>query len=181
MRRNPPKPTAAWMQRSALAYLERWPTTVAHLRTVMRRKLRRSLDHHGGDPEQAAERLEALLEKLEGAGILDDRRWVLARVDELRRRGTSSRAIQAKLAAKRAPRELVDEALRGDADHELISAIRYAQRRRIGPFHRDGARRTERREKDLGALGRQGFSWDVARRVIDGEREALEGLELEAP
>ena len=41
-------------------------------------------------------------------------------------------------------------------------------RRRLGPF-RAAPERQERRERDLAALARAGFGYDVARRVIGAE------------
>ncbi|MEK9755042.1 MAG: hypothetical protein VW338_17755, partial [Rhodospirillaceae bacterium] len=46
----------------------------------------------------------------------------------------------------------------------------------LGPF-RAGAERPARRDKDLAALARAGFGYDVARRVVDAASpEALEAL-----
>ena len=55
------------------------------------------------------------------------------------------------------------------ADPDLAAAIRYAKRRRLGPFQRDEIRRVERRQKDLASLARQGFSYGIAKRVIYAE------------
>ncbi len=53
----------------------------------------------------------------------------------------------------------------------------YARKRRLGPYGNPGARE-DRREKDLAALGRKGFGYDMARRVI--ETDDLAELEDEA-
>lgn len=42
-----------------------------------------------------------------------------------------------------------------------------ARRRRLGPFRRTG--REEHREKDMAALGRAGFGYQIARKVVDAE------------
>ena len=57
------------------------------------------------------------------------------------------------------------------------TALRYARRRRLGPYRPDGER-AERRARDLAALDRQGFGYAVACRVIDAED--LDELEQEA-
>ena len=56
----------------------------------------------------------------------------------------------------------------GDADEdpELSAAQQFAKRRRLGPF-RDAASRAARRDRDLAALVRAGFSYEIVRRVID--------------
>jgi len=87
----------------------------------------------------------------------------------LMRRGASARAIRAKLLQKHLAPALIDQALAGLVEEarepELAAALTYARRRRLGPY-RIGAR-IEHRERDLAALGRQGFDLDTARRVID--------------
>ncbi len=50
---------------------------------------------------------------------------------------------------------------------DLLAALRYARRRRLGPFCRGD--RFERREKDLAALARAGFGVAFARPVIDAD------------
>jgi regulatory protein len=87
--------------------------------------------------------------------------------------------IRARLRAKSLPAELIEAALAeaadGDRAHELRAALRYARRRRLGPYRLQD--RAERRERDLAALGRQGFDYETARRVVDSDDPA--GLEAE--
>jgi regulatory protein len=49
---------------------------------------------------------------------------------------------------------------------DFTAAVNLARRRRLGPY-RPLAARAEMREKDLAALARAGFSYDIARRVVD--------------
>lgn len=63
---------------------------------------------------------------------------------------------------------------------ELKAAARLVRRRRLGPL-RPRADRAEHRERDLAVLGRAGFSFEVARKVILVESdEALDALIAEA-
>ena len=50
-RRTPRKPTAAYLERVALWYLERWFTTRSHLRRRLVERIDRGLAVHGGDRE----------------------------------------------------------------------------------------------------------------------------------
>src|SRR5699024_3439409 len=99
--------------------------------------------------------------------------------------GASAAGVRAKLAAKGINRDLADQALEVAAeeeggDAELTAAIVFARRRRLGPW-RLPDQRADRRLRDLAALGRQGFSGTLARKVIDAEDiEALERLLAEA-
>jgi len=180
-RRGPKKATPAYLERAALYYLERYAAPAAHLRRLLMAKVARSARAHGTDPEAGATAVEALVARLTQAGLLDDQAYALARARSLHRRGGSAYAIRGRLAAKGVDSALIDEALAALAEQaaepELAAALAFARRRRIGPF-RHHSMRAAQRDKDLAALGRQGFSIHLARRVIDAED--LEQLESEA-
>ena len=70
-----------------------------------------------------------------------------------------------------------DDAGRGPSP-DLVAAATYARKRRIGPYRRRD--RGEQRQRDLARLARQGYSFEIARTVIDAATvEAL--LELVEP
>ena len=110
---------------------------------------------------------------------MDDRSFAETRARGLHRRGTSTRGIRADLAAKGVAAGLIDSALAKladeTADPETSAAITYARKRRLGPY-RNSAQRAEKRERDMAALGRKGFSYDLVRRIIDAED--LEAIEV---
>lgn len=177
-RRPPRKPTAAYLERVAIWYLERWFTTRAHLRRKLVERVNRGLAEHGGDRDEALAHVDAVLDKLEAARILDDWLYVRGRVGSLRRRGDSERAVKAKLRAKGAEPAMVARALAEVEEElgvgELLAACRYVRRRRLGPF-RDG-RDPDRDRKDLAKLARQGFGYDIARQALEMDRDELEEL-----
>ena len=49
-----------------------------------------------------------------------------------------------------------------------VLSLAYARKRGLGPY-REPATRREARDKDLASLGRRGFGYDLARRVIDAD------------
>lgn len=173
-RRPPAKITPGSLRLAGIRYLQRYTPTTSAFRRVMQRRIDKALRFHGGDPDEHARTLDALVEELTSAGALDDDRWARARAEELHRRGTPVRGIRFKLAAKGVPRDLVDVALDAlaetleEVDPDRSAAWSYARRRRLGPYRRDPQARAERREKDLAAMGRAGFPWGLARSVVDG-------------
>jgi len=179
-RRGPRKATPEYLERSALYYLERYAAPAGHLRRLLLAKVSRSARFHGTDAEAGAEAVEELVARLTRAGLIDDAGYAASRARSLMRRGTSARAIRARLLQKGVAPALIDQALNGLAEEarepELAAALAYARRRRLGPY-RIGAR-DESRARDLAALGRQGFDLDTARRVIDATDPAQ--LEAEA-
>ncbi len=158
-----------------MRYLERYAASARHLERLLLAKVRRSAERHGTDAEAGTVFVRALIERLGRAGILDDQRYAQGKASSLRRRGGSRRSIRAALAAKGIARDEVeaaisaaDEAGEGE-EADLAAARRFAERRRLGPWRR--ADRAGHRLKDLAALGRAGFTYDVARQVIDGAPE----------
>jgi len=180
-RREPRKATPKYLRNSALHYLQRYASSSAHLRRLLQAKVARSARAHDTDPEEGAEAIEALIAELLDAGLLDDARYATERARILHRRGASAKAVRAGLMAKGIEADDIERALASlrqeAAEPELAAALAYARRRRLGPY-RSPSERAERREKDLAALGRKGFSYALARRVI--ETNDLAELEDEA-
>lgn len=181
-RRGPKKATPAYLEKSALFYLERYASSVENLRRTLLRKVQRSAEAHGTDTEAGREAVEALLARFQRSGLLDDGVYARARSQSLLRQGLSLRGIRARLRGKGVPREIIDAALEELQEEreepDLEAATAYARKRRIGPY-RQPTQRAENRERDLAALGRRGFSYGTALQVIDAESaEALEAGEV---
>lgn len=168
-RKPPRKVTPAYLQRAAMAYLERYASSAENLRRVLRRKVEKRCRLRGEDPGEFHEAIDEVVAKSLRAGLVDDTRYAEARVATLRRRGGSARAIRAKLSLKGIDRETIATVLEGDEGDEEQAARALARRRRLGPY-RPGER-APFRDKDLAVLARAGFSFDIARRIVDGERD----------
>tara|TARA_R110002072_G_scaffold19040_12_gene70571 strand:- start:2328 stop:3113 length:786 start_codon:yes stop_codon:yes gene_type:complete len=179
-RRKQPKPaTAKYLERYALWYLERYASSCENLRRALQRKVTLSAQAHGTDPQEGADAIEALIGRLRRIGALNDEVYARGRVQTLQRRGASRRTIRQKLAAKGVTAETITQALQTLAEEqggnpEMTAALAYARRRRLGPY-RPEAERADHRDKDMAALGRQGFAYDLVRRIIQAEDpQALE-------
>ncbi|MDA1071978.1 MAG: RecX family transcriptional regulator, partial [Proteobacteria bacterium] len=122
------------------------------------------------DEEEAAAWIEAVVEKLQRAGALNDRAYAEGRVVSLRRQGESARGIAMKLGAKGVPRETVEAALELDEpeNDDAAAAVAYARRRRLGPWRKPDERE-ERHDRDMAALARKGYRLELCRRVIEAQ------------
>ncbi len=173
----PRKATPKYLENAALYYLSHYATSAENLRRVMMRKVRRSASHHGTDPEVGAALIEAMIGRFLGSALLDDGAYAKTRAESLHRRGNSARVIRGKLRQKGVSDDIIAAAIEalGDdledgQDPELAAAVTLAKRRRLGPFAAQKPSQ-EQREKHLAALARAGFSYDIARHVIDMECE----------
>lgn len=176
-RKKPKKVSPAYLERAALHYLERYASSSANLRRILMRRVLKSAEAHGTDPEEGARMIDALIARYQETGLLDDAGYSRMRAESLHRRGASARMTRMKLAAKGVAADDIDAALDslGETvkEPDLAAAVNYARRRRIGPWRK--ADRAENRERDLAALGRQGFGYETARTVVDAEdRDDLE-------
>lgn len=178
-RPGPRKVTPKYLENAALFYLQRFATSAANLRRVLMRKVERSARFHGTDPAEGAQWVEALIARFVASQLLDDALYAESRAQSLRRRGASGRTIALTLRQKGVEGGIIDTAMaaadEAEERPELAAAARLARKRRLGPYRATEGRR-EARERDLAALARAGFSYDVALAVIDAEGpEALEG------
>lgn len=159
------------LEQQALDYLARFASSAANLRRVLKDKVERSARLHDTNREAGLAAIEALVGRLVAAGALDDRRFAEGRAQSLFRRGASRRAIAGKLAEKGVGEAEIAAALASldelTADPDFVAAVAYAKRRRLGPFRTAG--RAPQRDKDLAALARAGFGFDVARRIVDAD------------
>jgi regulatory protein len=159
------------LERLALFYVGRFATTRAKLRTYLTRKLRERGWQGSGEPA-----LVPLVERLSALGYIDDAAFASARAASLQRRGYGERRVAQMLAA--AGIEDAEAAPAREQAHglRLESALRFAEKRRIGPF---APARMDRpgRERAFAAMARAGHPIDIIRKVLDalpGEIPELE-------
>ena len=147
------------LEELALRYVGRYATTRSKLRAFLARKLRQ----RGWSGEREPD-VEALAERFCELGYVDDAAYALAKSLALSSRGYGKRRVGEKLRAAGVDQEDGAAAL-DHADSEAVdSALRYAQRRRIGPFAAT-AGDLRQREKAIAAMVRAGHSFTLARAI----------------
>lgn len=168
--KKPPKPvTAEWLFRAAADYLGRYASSTERLRQVLARKVQRRAQLRGEDASAFSGLVDETVARFIELGLLDDRAFAETKLASLRRRGTSKRQSAMKLAEKGVDRETVAAVLEADETDEEGAARALAKRRRLGPHRLTG--RAERRERDVAAMMRAGFSYSLAAGVIDGDAD----------
>jgi regulatory protein len=159
-RRPRPPLTPASLDELALSYVGRFATSRSKLAAYLTRKLR----ERGWDGGSPADPL-AVADRMADLGYVDDRAFASARARSMLNRGYGGRRVGAALHAAG-----IAEEDRRPADEEVEAgaveaAIRFAKRRRIGPFAlHDADPRT--REKHIAAMLRAGHGLTLARRLV---------------
>ena len=182
-----PPPNAARLREAALAHLARFATTEVGLRRVLERRIARwarAAEAEGQAREAIAAataalhvEITSLAQSLVVAGAVDDAAFAESRARRLARSGHSRRAIAAHLAAKGIETDTATAALPAGEEAELLAALAFCRRRRIGPFARvvpDASARM----KALAALARGGFAQGIARRALAMEPDQAEEMLL---
>jgi regulatory protein len=147
----------------ALFYLGRFSTTRSKLSSYLNRKVR----ERGWEGEETPE-IETLVERLAASGLIDDALYAQSKARSLTERGYGAGRVRQSLRAAG-----IEEA-DGVAAHELAAegaadaALRFARRRRIGPYAENMADRAGR-EKALAAMVRAGHAFELARAVVNAE------------
>jgi regulatory protein len=161
----------SWAKNSAAYRLARRMMTERELADAIKRKARSKFEDISEAQVDAL--AEAALAFGRGMNALDDQNYAEIRANSAARAGRSKRAIARKLAEKGVEKSIVTSVLL-DAD-DLRAAIVYARKKGFGPFRRleidtDQARWT----KEVSSFARQGFGYELARRVLDMTREEAE-------
>ncbi len=149
------------LERVALFYAGRYATTRSKLRQYLQRKIAER-----GWGGSASPPVERLVERLAELGYVDDKAFAAARASSLARRGFGERRVgQALHAAGIAPED--SEEVRQEArDGAWAAALRFAERKRVGPYAQAPADR-DARHKAAGAMLRAGHPVDLVRRIVN--------------
>lgn len=160
--RKPPRPLdPARLQELAVAYVGRFATTRAKLSQYLRRKLAEK----GWEPSLPPE-IEPLVERLANLGYVDDAAFALAKARSLGQRGYGQRRVDLALRQAGVNEQDGSPAKAMAMTGATAAAIRYAQRRRLGPFASE-LPDPKRRARAVAAMIRAGHSFDLARWLID--------------
>jgi regulatory protein len=145
----------------ALRYVGRFATTRAKLRSYLARKVR----ERGWDGTREPD-LGAIAEKFAMQGYVDDASYALSKSQSLTSRGYGKRRVAEALKAA----GIEDEhgvAAQEHAEEEAVSAaLKFARRRRVGPFADSTPLEPRDKEKALAAMVRAGHGFDLARAIL---------------
>jgi regulatory protein len=145
----------------AIAYVGRYATTRAKLSAYLRRKLR----ERGWEGAEAPDP-GALAERFASQGYIDDAGYALTKSRALSGRGYGARRIAEALKAAGVEAEDGDAALELAEEEAVTAALRFAQRRRLGPFAAAALDDRVEREKAIAAMVRAGHGFVLAQAIV---------------
>ena len=155
----------------ALHYLGRYASTSARLETVLRKFAARKLDT--AEPAMLESGIKEVIESCIRLGYIDDAAFIRSHFRQGLRSGHSQKRILLKLAQRGISRDQAlsvlqdsDEEIVPDEHAELAAALIYARKKAVGPYSKHQPDSPGDRQKHMGRLARNGFSFDIARQVM---------------
>lgn len=147
------------LQELALKYVGRFATSRSKLRSYLSRKVR----ERGWDGRSEPD-LDGLARRIAELGYIDDSAYALAKSQALTGRGYGKRRVDQQLRLAGIEEE-DGQAARELAEQQAVAAaLRFAERRKIGPFGAE-IRDLKAREKAVAAMVRAGHSLTLARAI----------------
>jgi regulatory protein len=168
-RRARPLDQAA-LQELAFGYVARFATSRAKLHSYLVRKLRERGWNGVAEPDS-----QVVVDKVVELGFIDDAAFAGMKAASLTRRGYGKGRVRIALAQSGIAAEDGSEALAHADEQSLAAALRFAERRKIGPYaaaQPDPAGR----QRALAAMLRAGHPMDLARRIIGAGPGAFENF-----
>lgn len=145
----------------ALRYVGKYATTRAKLSGYLQRKIRECGWGDAGEPP-----IDRIVSRFSETGLVDDASYALSKSRSLSERGFGAGRLRQTLRAAGVQEEDSADAHQLAADTSAEAALRFARRRRIGPFA-DSIPDRKERERALAAMVRAGHSFELARAVVD--------------
>lgn len=175
----PKKISERYLYNSGLAYLQRFPASSMHFRTVMMRKINKSCRHHlEQNIEECIKMLDTLILQFQDLGLLDDTAYLRGMIISLRKRGLSAAQVYNKLQQKGYQRDTIESELKkhdieeydSEYNGDSYAALTFIRKKKLGVF--DTLKKRDP-EKSLAMMARAGYNYDIAKKALSMKEDDL--------
>ena len=169
-----------YLYNAGLHYLQRYASSIENFRRIMDRKIIRSCTvHENQNIEDCRHKLENVIARFVELGYLNDYEYARIKIRFYRGKGFSYVKIINALAQKGISKDLAENIINNldsdvcsqnmdiekkSFDPELAAALKLCRRKKIGIFSQ---KEDKNMQKDLAYLARNGFSYDISRKVLE--------------
>ena len=162
----------------AYSYLEKYNPSKQQLKVFLLKKYLTKIKGTKSKKEVTSI-IEEIVSNLEKNKFLNDELYSDSKARMFLRRGYSLNKINKSLRSKGIEDKYVKLSIEKIKDNEIepdfVSALKLCKRRRIGPL-RPGDNRELFYKKDMGILARNGFSFELSKRVLNLEADEFSKL-----
>jgi len=160
--RKPPTPlNEASLTAVALRYVERYSTTRAKLKAYLQRKIRER-----GWSDETAPDLAVIAERFAERGYVNDAAYALSKSQSLTARGFGKRRVAVALRVAGVGEDDGEAAVALADERAVMAALRFAERRRLGPFAGEASVDARANQRALAAMLRAGHGFDLSRTIL---------------
>lgn len=167
-RKNKPL-TEEGLREAAVTYALSYSVTEAKLRRNMEGRVTRHCKRTGEEPSEYRAWIDAAVSYCIEKSYVNDLDYAERYLDLAQEKGQSLRKARQKLAQRGVSQETAQAGIEQFEFDDMEAAKAYARKKGIGMFRLSD--RDQYRDRDLAALGRQGFGYEICRKIIEGEEE----------
>jgi len=161
------------MRNFALTYIDKYAPSKQQIRTYLLKKYLKS-NVKNIKKNDLTSLIDIVIVDLEKTKFISDKFYSETKAKSLIQRGTSINKIKNYLISKGIQDNYIKETIlkinENNEDQDFFSAIKICKKKRIGP-----SRTEENRplfyKKDISILARNGFSFEISRRVMDMKKD----------
>ena len=162
----------------AYSYLEKYSPSKQQLKVYLLKKYLTKIKGTKSKKEVSLI-IDEIISKLEKNKVLNDEMYSDSKARMFLRRGYSLNKINQSLRNKgienKFIKQSIDKIKEDSIEPDFNSALKLCKRRRIGPLRPDDNRELFYK-KDMGILARNGFSFDLSKRVLDLDKSEFNKL-----
>jgi len=161
------------MRNFALSYVEKYAPSKQQLKTYLLKKyLKTSIPNV--KKQDVTDLIDVVLSDLEKSRFINDKFYSDSKAKSMIQRGNSINKIRNYLIGKGINetfiKDTVDKIKEDNSDQDFFSAIKICKKKRIGPARAED-NRTLFYKKDISLLARNGFDFEISKKVMDIEKE----------
>lgn len=170
------KITKTRLKNIGLYYLERFESSVQNLRDVLKRRVDKyAFENKDFNKAEAYGWIEEILSEFEKLNYVNDERYAELKIKDYLAAGKPARYIKTKLKVKGIDEKTADTLLEEQDYDAKTMALKFAKKKKIGPYRFDEEKQKEFRQKDMGTLLRAGFDYEIVCDILSQNFELKEG------
>ncbi len=144
------------LQNIALYYLERYDTSSAHLKSVLKRRILKARTMGADIDENADNWIDEIVQSCIDNGYVKDKDFAQRVVERLTLAGHSRKYIYQSLYQKGISENLISEVCQISDEDEYENALKFAKKKKVYQDY----------QKGLAQMARAGYSYEIARKVL---------------
>ncbi len=161
--------TVEEMRKFSFSYIEKYAPSKQQLKTYLLKKYLK-LKTEKVKKQDIKDLIDIVTEDLEKSKFLSDKFYSESKAKSLIQRGSSINKIRNYLISKgikdKQIKETIDKINANNEDQDFFSAIKLCKKKRIGPSRVEDNRPLFYK-KDISILARNGFNFEISKRVMD--------------